>query len=86
MPITRAQIRFTKIGGRTPLILRFWTDEGIRGPGGFRVPEHFGLVDAPPEPEVKSGRPAIPERPGPGVDLVEERVAPFPRPDLGLGA
>lgn len=52
----------------------------------FRVPEHFALVDAPLEPQVKNGRLAIPERPGLGVDLVEERVAPFLRADLRLEA
>jgi len=52
----------------------------------FRVPEHFALVDAPLEPQVKNGRLTIPERPGLGVDLVEERVAPFLRADLQLGA
>jgi len=52
----------------------------------FRVPEHFALVDAPLEPQVKQGRLTIPERPGLGVDLVEDRVAPFLRADLQLGA
>ncbi|HWX47984.1 MAG TPA: mandelate racemase/muconate lactonizing enzyme family protein [Roseomonas sp.] len=52
----------------------------------FRVPEHFALVDAPLEPQVKNGRLTIPERPGLGVDLVEERVAPFLCADLQLGA
>ncbi|MDJ0389711.1 mandelate racemase/muconate lactonizing enzyme family protein [Roseomonas sp. E05] len=52
----------------------------------FRVPEHFALVDAPLEPQVKNSRLAIPERPGLGVDLVEERVAPFLRADLRLDA
>ncbi|NMJ40722.1 mandelate racemase/muconate lactonizing enzyme family protein [Roseomonas sp. JC162] len=51
----------------------------------FRVPEHFDLVDAPLEPQVRNGRVAIPQRPGLGVDLVEDRVAPFLRADISLG-
>jgi galactonate dehydratase len=43
----------------------------------FRVPEHFALVDAPLEPEVKNGRVAIPARPGIGVALVEARMREF---------
>lgn len=48
----------------------------------FRVPEHFNLVDAPLEPEVRGGRLAIPDRPGLGVELVEARIAPFLRADI----
>ncbi len=51
----------------------------------FRVPEHSALVDAPVEPEVRNGRLAIPDRPGLGVDLVEERVAPLLRAEPTLG-
>lgn len=51
----------------------------------FRVPEHFALVDAPLEPQVRNGRLAIPDRPGLGVDLVEERIAPFLRAEVALG-
>jgi galactonate dehydratase len=51
----------------------------------FRVTKHFALVDAPLEPQVRAGRLAIPDRPGLGVDLVEERVAPFLRAELTLG-
>lgn len=42
----------------------------------YRVPEHFGIVDAPPELTVRNGRMPIPDRPGFGVTLVESRVAP----------
>jgi len=52
----------------------------------YRVPEHFGLVDQPLEPQVRNGRVAIPNRPGLGVDLVEERVARFLHSDVTLGA
>jgi galactonate dehydratase len=48
----------------------------------FRVPDHFDLVDAPLEPQVRGGRLAIPDRPGLGVELVEARVAPFLRADI----
>jgi galactonate dehydratase len=43
----------------------------------YRVPEHFGIVDRPPELEVRNGRMPIADRPGFGVELVEERIAPF---------
>ncbi|HZS81587.1 MAG TPA: mandelate racemase/muconate lactonizing enzyme family protein [Stellaceae bacterium] len=43
----------------------------------YRVPEHFAVVDRPPELEIKGGELAIPDRPGLGVELVEERVRPF---------
>lgn len=42
----------------------------------YRVPEHFAIVDHAPELDVKSGRLAIPDRPGLGVALVPERVRP----------
>jgi L-alanine-DL-glutamate epimerase-like enolase superfamily enzyme len=42
----------------------------------YRVPEHFAIVDHAPELDVKSGRLAIPSRPGLGVALVPERVRP----------
>nr|WP_249120323.1 mandelate racemase/muconate lactonizing enzyme family protein [Plastoroseomonas hellenica] len=48
----------------------------------FRVPDHFDLIDAPLEPQVRNGRLAIPDRPGLGVELVEARVAPFLRADI----
>nr|WP_281417242.1 mandelate racemase/muconate lactonizing enzyme family protein [Plastoroseomonas hellenica] len=48
----------------------------------FRVPDHFDLVDAPLEPQVRNGRLAVPDRPGLGVELVEARVAPFLRADI----
>lgn len=51
----------------------------------FRVPEHFSLVDAPLEPQVKSGRVAIPDRPGLGVELVEANIAPYLAAELALG-
>jgi galactonate dehydratase len=43
----------------------------------YRVPEHFQIVDHAPELDVKDSHLPIPDRPGLGVDLVEERVAPF---------
>lgn len=49
----------------------------------FRVPEHFALVDAPLEPEVRNGRVKVPDRAGLGVELVEERVEPFLRCEVG---
>lgn len=42
----------------------------------YRVPEHFDIVDHAPERDVKSGRLAIPDRPGLGVALVPDRVRP----------
>lgn len=51
----------------------FWAKGG--GPP-YRVPEHFAIVDHAPELDVKSGRLAIPDRPGLGVALVPERVRP----------
>jgi galactonate dehydratase len=43
----------------------------------YRVPEHYGIVDHPPERDVKDSYLPIPDRPGLGVELVEERVRPF---------
>jgi galactonate dehydratase len=43
----------------------------------YRVPEHYQLVDRAPEREIRAGRMPIPDRPGLGVELVEERVRPF---------
>jgi galactonate dehydratase len=43
----------------------------------YRPPELFALVDAAPECEVKAGTMPIPERPGLGVNLAAQRVAPF---------
>ncbi len=43
----------------------------------YRAPEHFGIVDEPPELTVKNGYMPIPDRPGLGVNLVEERIRPF---------
>ncbi len=43
----------------------------------YRPPAHFAIVDRPPELDVQGGMLAIPERPGLGVALVEERVRPF---------
>lgn len=42
----------------------------------YREPEHFALVDRAYELEAKDGVIRIPDAPGLGVDLVEERVAP----------
>ncbi len=43
----------------------------------YRPPEHFLLVDHAPESDVKNGSLPIPERPGLGISLVQERVRPF---------
>jgi galactonate dehydratase len=49
----------------------------------FRVPEHFALVDDAVETRVRGGRVDIPDRPGYGVELVEERVAPHLHSRIG---
>jgi len=43
----------------------------------YRTPEHFQIVDHAPEWDVQDGYLPIPDRPGLGVALVEERVRPF---------
>ncbi len=43
----------------------------------YRIPEHFQIVDRAPELDIKNGYLAIPNRPGLGVELVEEKVKPF---------
>ncbi|HHJ07062.1 MAG TPA: mandelate racemase/muconate lactonizing enzyme family protein [Anaerolineae bacterium] len=43
----------------------------------YRIPEHFAMVDHAPELEMKESHLPIPDRPGLGVELLEERVAPF---------
>jgi galactonate dehydratase len=43
----------------------------------YRTPEHFALVDHAPELNVRNSWVPIPDRPGLGVELVEERVRPF---------
>ncbi len=43
----------------------------------YRVPEHFAIVDRAPELEMHDSVLPIPDRPGLGVELVEERVRPF---------
>ena len=43
----------------------------------YRIPEHFEIVDHAPEWEVRDSHLPIPDRPGLGVTLVEERVRPF---------
>jgi galactonate dehydratase len=43
----------------------------------YRIPEHFQIVDHAPELDIRDGQMPIPERPGLGVELVEERVRPF---------
>jgi len=43
----------------------------------YRVPEHFGIVDHAPELDVRGGRLAISDRPGLGLNLVRDRVAPY---------
>ena len=43
----------------------------------YRAPEHFQIVDHAPEWDVQDSCLPIPDRPGLGVELVEERVRPF---------
>jgi galactonate dehydratase len=43
----------------------------------YRIPEHYHLVDHAPELDIRHGLMPIPDRPGLGVELVEERVRPF---------
>ncbi|HYM13468.1 MAG TPA: mandelate racemase/muconate lactonizing enzyme family protein [Bryobacterales bacterium] len=43
----------------------------------YRVPEHFQLVDRAPELEIRNSFVPISDRPGLGLELVEERVRPF---------
>jgi galactonate dehydratase len=43
----------------------------------YRIPEHFQIVDHAPELDVKNGFLPISNRPGLGIELVEERVKPF---------
>jgi galactonate dehydratase len=50
----------------------------------YRLPEHFAIVDRAPEFDVHNGMIAIPDRPGLGVELVEERVRPFLWAECGL--
>jgi L-alanine-DL-glutamate epimerase-like enolase superfamily enzyme len=41
------------------------------------APEHFQLVDHAPELDIRNGLMPIPNRPGLGVELVDDRVRPF---------
>jgi galactonate dehydratase len=43
----------------------------------YRIPEHFHIVDHAPELDVKNSFLPISDRPGLGIELVEERVKPF---------
>ena len=43
----------------------------------YRIPEHFALVDYAPERDVRQGYVTISDRPGLGVELVEDRVRPY---------
>jgi galactonate dehydratase len=43
----------------------------------YRIPEHFQIVDHAPEKDVKNGSITISDRPGLGIELVEEKVKPF---------
>src|SRR5262249_30237211 len=43
----------------------------------YRVPEHFRIVDRAPELDIRGGLMPVPDLPGLGVELVEERVRPF---------
>jgi galactonate dehydratase len=43
----------------------------------YRIPEHFQIVDHAPELDVKNGFLPISNRPGLGIELVEDRVKQF---------
>jgi galactonate dehydratase len=43
----------------------------------YRVPEHFAIVDHAPELEIRNGYIPISNRPGLGLELMNERVRPF---------
>jgi galactonate dehydratase len=43
----------------------------------YRIPEHFEIVDHAPEWQVRNSYLPIPDRPGLGVELVDENVGPF---------
>lgn len=43
----------------------------------YRIPEHFQIVDRAPELDIKNGYLPIPDKPGLGVELVEENVNPY---------
>ena len=43
----------------------------------YRMPEHFALVDHAPELDVRNGYVPISDRPGLGVELVQDRVRPY---------
>jgi galactonate dehydratase len=43
----------------------------------YRIPEHFALVDHAPELDVRNGYVPISDRPGLGVELMEDRVRPY---------
>jgi len=43
----------------------------------YRIPEHFEIVDHAPEWDVRDSYLPIPDRPGLGVELVEEHIRPF---------
>lgn len=43
----------------------------------YRIPEHFEIVDHAPEWQVQNSYLPIPDRPGLGVELVDEKVDPF---------
>lgn len=43
----------------------------------YRKPEHFAIVDHAPESDIKDSYMPIPNRPGLGVELKEDRVRPF---------
>lgn len=43
----------------------------------YRIPEHFQLVDHAPELDVKDSFLPVSDRPGLGVELVQEKVKPF---------
>lgn len=43
----------------------------------YRIPEHFQIVDHAPEWDVHNSYLPIPDRPGLGVELVDEKVRPF---------
>ena len=43
----------------------------------YRIPEHFEIVDHAPELDIHDSHLPIPDRPGLGVELIDEKVRPF---------
>jgi galactonate dehydratase len=50
----------------------------------YRPREHFAIVDHAPEADIKNGTMPIPDRPGLGISLIEDRAKPFLWAQCGL--